>query len=137
MGQPKILNRCGALRDSLAAEKFFCNRDLGLAEGEGFEPSIRFPVYTRSRRAPSTTRPPLRRLRRSARHCFVERSESALRTSPARSPLARAECAAPSRCDEAVVYSRPWRRCKSGPSATRAALLRGEGLPLTSGLLQR
>lgn len=33
---------------------------LGLAEGVGFEPTIRFPVYTRSRRAPSTTRPPLR-----------------------------------------------------------------------------
>ncbi len=32
----------------------------GLAEREGFEPSIRLPVYTRSRRAPSTTRPPLR-----------------------------------------------------------------------------
>ena len=32
----------------------------GMAEREGFEPSIRFPVYTRSRRAPSTTRPPLR-----------------------------------------------------------------------------
>ena len=30
-----------------------------MAEGEGFEPSIRFPVYTLSRRAPSTTRPPL------------------------------------------------------------------------------
>lgn len=30
-----------------------------MAEREGFEPSIRFPVYTRSRRAPSTTRPPL------------------------------------------------------------------------------
>jgi hypothetical protein len=30
-----------------------------LAEREGFEPSIRLPVYTRSRRAPSTTRPPL------------------------------------------------------------------------------
>ena len=30
-----------------------------VAEGEGFEPSIRFPVYTLSRRAPSTTRPPL------------------------------------------------------------------------------
>src|ERR687898_202992 len=33
--------------------------DVMLAEGEGFEPSIRFPVYTLSRRAPSTTRPPL------------------------------------------------------------------------------
>ncbi len=34
--------------------------DFGaMAEREGFEPSIRLPVYTRSRRAPSTTRPPL------------------------------------------------------------------------------
>ena len=32
----------------------------GLAEREGFEPSIRFPVYTLSKRAPSATRPPLR-----------------------------------------------------------------------------
>ena len=31
-----------------------------LAEGAGFEPAIRFPAYTLSRRAPSTTRPPLR-----------------------------------------------------------------------------
>ncbi len=34
-----------------------------LAEGAGFEPAIRFPAYTLSRRAPSTTRPPL--------HCSV------------------------------------------------------------------
>ena len=33
------------------------NREC-LAVREGFEPSIRFHVYTRSRRAPSTTRPP-------------------------------------------------------------------------------
>src|SRR5918993_2587544 len=33
--------------------------DGKMAEGEGFEPSRRFPAYTRSRRAPSTTRPPL------------------------------------------------------------------------------
>ena len=32
-----------------------------LAEREGFEPSIRFTVYTLSRRAPSTTRPSLRK----------------------------------------------------------------------------
>ena len=31
-----------------------------LAEREGFEPSIRFPAYTLSKRAPSATRPPLR-----------------------------------------------------------------------------
>ena len=33
--------------------------DTFLAEGEGFEPSIRFPVYTLSKRAPSAARPPL------------------------------------------------------------------------------
>src|SRR5262245_42543153 len=31
-----------------------------MAERTGFEPAIRFPVYTLSKRAPSTTRPPLR-----------------------------------------------------------------------------
>ena len=30
-----------------------------VADREGFEPSRRFPAYTRSRRAPSTTRPPV------------------------------------------------------------------------------
>ena len=34
--------------------------DNVMAEGAGFEPAIRFPAYTLSRRAPSTTRPPLR-----------------------------------------------------------------------------
>src|SRR5450759_3291130 len=32
----------------------------GLAEREGFEPSIEFPLYTLSKRAPSTARPSLR-----------------------------------------------------------------------------
>jgi hypothetical protein len=40
-----------------------CNTLRGsLAEGVGFEPTIRFPVYTLSKRAPSATRPPLRSL---------------------------------------------------------------------------
>jgi hypothetical protein len=39
-----------------------------LAEGEGFEPSIRFPVYTLSKRAPSAARPPLQRGYRGGRH---------------------------------------------------------------------
>jgi hypothetical protein len=30
-----------------------------VAEGAGFEPAIRFPAYTLSRRAPSAARPPL------------------------------------------------------------------------------
>jgi hypothetical protein len=34
-------------------------RQTWVAEREGFEPSRRLPAYTRSRRAPSTTRPPL------------------------------------------------------------------------------
>ena len=38
-----------------------------MAEREGFEPSIEFPLYTLSKRAPSTTRPSLRgRLKRIA-----------------------------------------------------------------------
>ena len=37
-----------------------------LAEGVGFEPTIRFPVYTLSKRAPSATRPPLRSTEASA-----------------------------------------------------------------------
>ena len=35
--------------------------DGAVAERQGFEPWRRLPAYTRSRRAPSTTRPPLRR----------------------------------------------------------------------------
>ncbi len=34
--------------------------EIEMADREGFEPSIRLPVYTRSRRAPSATRPPVR-----------------------------------------------------------------------------
>src|SRR5665811_1188458 len=35
---------------------------IGVAEREGFEPSIELPLYTLSKRAPSTTRPSLRRV---------------------------------------------------------------------------
>jgi hypothetical protein len=38
-----------------------------MAEGAGFEPAIRFPAYTLSRRAPSAARPPLRRAPRKER----------------------------------------------------------------------
>ncbi len=40
-----------------------------MAEGEGFEPSIRFPVYTLSRRAPSAARPPLQSRRETRCIC--------------------------------------------------------------------
>jgi hypothetical protein len=36
------------------------SRPKRMAEREGFEPSIEFPLYTLSKRAPSTTRPSLR-----------------------------------------------------------------------------
>ena len=41
----------------LASNLFIISK---LAEREGFEPSIEFPLYTLSKRAPSTTRPSLR-----------------------------------------------------------------------------
>ena len=34
-------------------------KNLDMAERKGFEPSRRLPAYTLSKRAPSTTRPPL------------------------------------------------------------------------------
>ena len=43
--------------------KVAAEADQELAEGAGFEPAIEFPAYTLSRRAPSTTRPPLRNAR--------------------------------------------------------------------------
>src|SRR5258707_15797502 len=43
-----------------AETKTRAKSDTYVAEGAGFEPAIRFPVYTLSRRAPSTARPPLR-----------------------------------------------------------------------------
>src|SRR5579859_4325464 len=41
-----------------------------MAERAGFEPAIRFPVYTLSRRAPSTTRPPLQPPAPEGAHIF-------------------------------------------------------------------
>src|SRR5512144_449401 len=40
-----------------------------MAEREGFEPSIRFPVYTLSKRAPSATRPSLRGVELTWNYC--------------------------------------------------------------------
>ncbi len=61
---PKATLPFKALRDFLSSES-------RMADREGFEPSIRFPVYTRSRRAPSTTRPPVR----PQRACRLEWAE--------------------------------------------------------------
>ena len=66
-GEVRIMGSKGDLLRTLAAavrrkvgnarRSQFCSE---VAEGAGFEPAIRFPAYTLSRRAPSTTRPPLR-----------------------------------------------------------------------------
>ena len=94
-----------------------------MAVREGFEPSIRFHVYTRSRRAPSTTRPPhripegeagtsyakARRLASVARHVgdpfATRRGESG--SSPA-SAASRARCAATSAAGIGRPNSHPW-----------------------------
>src|SRR5262245_8080611 len=49
-----------------ASKKAYRSRNV--AEREGFEPSRRLPAYTRSRRAPSTTRPPLLQASRKEGH---------------------------------------------------------------------
>jgi hypothetical protein len=54
----KPLERCALFCRAARGETLHLK---GMAEEAGFEPAIRFPVYTLSRRAPSTTRPPLRR----------------------------------------------------------------------------
>ncbi len=63
------MRRFGGVRESptgdereLPAEILSATKDLpkAMAEREGFEPPIRFPVYTLSRRAVSTTHPSLR-----------------------------------------------------------------------------
>lgn len=60
---------------------FYYFRIEGLfEERRGFEPPIRFPAYTLSRRAPSTTRAPLRREASAKiqnlwkRECFLEKT---------------------------------------------------------------
>jgi hypothetical protein len=61
----KLPRRPGKLRPlhhSVATDPKINRRGPVLAEGAGFEPAIRFPVYTLSRRAPSTARPPLHAL---------------------------------------------------------------------------
>src|SRR6185312_14742047 len=50
----------------------------GLAEGVGFEPTLRFPVNTLSKRAPSATRPPLRNSLPRRTHLIARRARSAL-----------------------------------------------------------
>ena len=51
--------------------------DRSLAEGVGFEPTLRFPVNTLSKRAPSATRPPLRTALPEGAHPPSGRSTSA------------------------------------------------------------
>jgi hypothetical protein len=50
----------GCLQDELEVKVNMRKADM--ADRAGFEPAIEFPLYTLSRRAPSTTRPPVRPL---------------------------------------------------------------------------
>src|SRR5437763_16362894 len=68
---------------------------LGLAEREGFEPSVEFPLHTLSKRAPSTTRTSLR--------------------SGGLDSLTRGCDAGPNHCERQRTR-RTWRTCR--PSAT-------------------
>ena len=54
--------RSGRICRTMGVVKYLAFQNLlkKMAESEGFEPSIRFPVYTLSRGAPSATRPALR-----------------------------------------------------------------------------
>lgn len=60
-------------------ELYWTLADKILAEGMGFEPTIRLlTVYPLSRRAPSTTRPPFRKLQIvSGRFCLVVEARGA------------------------------------------------------------
>src|SRR5215475_15140879 len=61
--------------------------DSKLAEREGFEPSIEFPLYTLSKRAPSTTRPSLRsELQRSIQNSTQPYSTRNVRRDPSAPP---------------------------------------------------
>src|SRR5580704_12129100 len=77
-----------------------------LAEGVGFEPTLRFPVNTLSKRAPSATRPPLQRRREGAR-----------KTNPRHAPKARwcafSHSATPPACHEGARKTNPRRAPKA------------------------
>ena len=76
-----------------------------MAEGAGFEPAIGLPLYTLSRRAPSTARPPLRTATLSTR-CGggrdVAKPEAACNAT-ARPPARSAAC---SLCWRDATYAR-------------------------------
>jgi hypothetical protein len=55
---PPIIRACRSRIESAPGVRGLGGKKV--AEREGFEPSIRFPVYTLSKRAPSATRTPLR-----------------------------------------------------------------------------
>jgi hypothetical protein len=90
-----------------------------MAEGEGFEPSIRFPVYTLSRRAPSTTRPPLQcepAVRILQHPGTVGRPETphAVRSGPCSSKQEEKARPAVARSG-AAAFSKPWKCLKVSP----------------------
>ena len=55
-----VLDRHGLVRRGVPLPMSPGRTSVVVAEGVGFEPTIRLPVYTLSKRAPSATRPSLR-----------------------------------------------------------------------------
>ena len=98
----------GKFESMLYPEKLFYNNDLCLAEGVGFEPTIRFiTVYTLSRRAPSATRPPLR----GAARPHVRSSAGTVTKSTARCNAIAATPGKPAIGDWRAPLSGPARNC--------------------------
>ena len=60
-GEMMQRKHCGTWCFVIYRGRWRTTADVRLAEGVGFEPTIRLPVYTLSKRAPSATRPSLRR----------------------------------------------------------------------------
>src|SRR5580700_11912238 len=94
-----------------------------MAEREGFEPSIEFPLYTLSKRAPSTTRPSLRGLVRAGEgpaHFSLTCSThyTAWRFVRERSSLARARARSSAASRDSATT-----RASAAPGDTLSALL--------------
>jgi hypothetical protein len=87
-----------------------------MAEGVGFEPTIRFPVYTLSKRAPSATRPSLR-----GRGAQYSRGRPA--DNPCQTPMPASSIAERSGRRHCPKPARPTAPRRHGPQRTAVALM--------------
>jgi hypothetical protein len=107
-----------------------------LAEGAGFEPAVRFPVHTLSRRAPSTTRPPLRPLMLPRRACRSGRLATA-RSGPRRLHRPGAVSLRRSGCKPRGRWRRRTASGHAGDGSPPCPATRRPRLAARSGLWQR